>query len=139
MVGDLDGLGDLAVEVGERHGDHGALAVAGPSIGVMLEELGRAGTRPVAGDGELIRRKDADSETSRRHDRARTCRAGESETSTVGGSADTDANAVTVIPHGRSPTQQVTSTTPLASALIAWAKAAAGAAAGVGSIVCVGW
>ena len=45
-----------------------------------------------------------------------------SETRTVGGSAETEANAVTVIPHGLSPTRQVTSTTPLASVLIASAK-----------------
>ena len=59
----------------------------------------------------------------------------ESETSTVGGSADTEAKAVTVIPHGRSPIQQVTSTTPLASALIASAKSSAG----VGVMGCLRW
>ncbi len=48
--------------------------------------------------------------------------AGQSETRTVGGSADTEAKAVTVIPQGRPPIQQVTSTTPLASALIASAN-----------------
>jgi hypothetical protein len=48
-----------------------------------------------------------------------------SETSTVGGSAETDANAVTVIPQGRSPTRQVTTTTPLASSLIASANSRA--------------
>jgi hypothetical protein len=36
--------------------------------------------------------------------------------------AESDAKAVTVIPQGRSPTQQVTSTTPLARALIASAN-----------------
>src|SRR6478736_367613 len=59
----------------------------------------------------------------------------ESETSTVGGSADTEAKAVTVIPHGWSPIQQVTNTTPLASALIASAKSSAG----VGVMGCLRW
>src|SRR5262245_1556546 len=49
-----------------------------------------------------------------------------SETRTVGGSADPDARAVTVIPLGLSPTRQVTRTTPLASALIASANSAIG-------------
>ncbi len=51
-----------------------------------------------------------------------------SETSTVGGSAETEANAVTVIPQGRPPTRQVTRTTPLASVLIASANSGAGTA-----------
>src|SRR5213595_3162792 len=50
-----------------------------------------------------------------------------SEARTVGGSAETEANAVTVMPHGRSPTRQVTSTTPLARALIASANSRVGA------------
>ena len=49
-----------------------------------------------------------------------------SETRTVGGSADTEVNAVTVIPHGRSASRQVTSTTPLASVLIASANSEIG-------------
>src|SRR5216117_2838938 len=57
-----------------------------------------------------------------------------SDTRTVGGSADTEANAVTVIPHGLSPTQQVTSTTPLASALIASANSALDAESDAGSV-----
>jgi hypothetical protein len=48
-----------------------------------------------------------------------------SDTSTVGGSAETDAKAVTVIPQGLSPTQQVTTTTPLASSLMASANSGA--------------
>src|SRR5215207_7592981 len=57
-----------------------------------------------------------------------------SEMSTVGGSAATDANAVAVIPHGRPSTRQVTSTTPLASALIASRNSGAGALAPAGSL-----
>src|SRR5438034_8671519 len=57
-----------------------------------------------------------------------------SETRTVGGSADTEAKAVTVIPHGLSPTQQVTSTTPLASALIASANSGICADSDAGSV-----
>ena len=48
-----------------------------------------------------------------------------SETRIVGGSADTDAKAVTVVPQGRLPSQLVTMTTPLASELIASRKSAA--------------
>src|SRR5215218_22284 len=44
------------------------------------------------------------------------------ETSTVGGSAETEVNAVIVIPHGRPPTRDVTTTTPLASDVIASTK-----------------
>ena len=58
-----------------------------------------------------------------------------SETRTVGGSADTEANAVTVIPQGLSPTQQVTSTTPLASVLMASTKSEIGADSRVGSVM----
>ena len=58
-----------------------------------------------------------------------------SETRIVGGSAETDAKAVTVIPQGLSPTRQVTSTTPLASALIASAKSAIGADSRTGSVM----
>ena len=58
-----------------------------------------------------------------------------SETRIVGGSADTDAKAVTVIPHGLSPTQQVTSTTPLASVLMASTKSEIGADSRIGSVM----
>ena len=58
-----------------------------------------------------------------------------SETRIVGGSADTDAKAVTVIPHGLSPTQQVTSPTPLASVLMASTKSAIGAGSCIGSVM----
>src|SRR6478735_3083905 len=51
------------------------------------------------------------------------------DTSTVGGCADTEANAVTVIPHGRPSSRQVTRVTPLASVLIASANEAVGSAA----------
>src|SRR5437867_11561420 len=57
-----------------------------------------------------------------------------SDTKTVGGSADTEAKAVTVIPDGLSPTQQVTSTTPLARALIASANSALDAESDAGSV-----
>ena len=42
-----------------------------------------------------------------------------SETRTVGGSADTEAKALTVIPQGRPASSVVTITTPLARTLIA--------------------
>ena len=58
-----------------------------------------------------------------------------SETSTVGGSAETEAKAVTVIPQGLSPTQPVTSTTPLASVLMASAKSEIGVDSRVGSVM----
>src|SRR5206468_11126732 len=50
-----------------------------------------------------------------------------------GGSADTDAKAVTVIPQGLPPTSQVTSTTPLACALIASANSEGDASSDGGS------
>ena len=99
------------------------LAVAG--LDDELEELRRARRRPVLGDGHLLAREDADAERFlSRRSLARSAPSEPSDTSTVGGSADTDANAVTVIPHGRSSSRQVTSTTPLASVLIASANSA---------------
>src|SRR5215211_817610 len=59
-----------------------------------------------------------------------------SETRIVGGSADTEVNALTVVPHGRSSTRVVTITTPLASALIASVKAERATVA-AGLSVCV--
>ena len=58
-----------------------------------------------------------------------------SETRTVGGLAETEVKAVTVMPHGLSPSQQVTITTPLASMLMASAKSAAGAGWVAGSVI----
>src|SRR2546423_9478097 len=58
-----------------------------------------------------------------------------SEARTVGGSVETDAKAVTVIPHGLPSTEQVTTTTPAASALIAWVNSRAEASSGVGSVM----
>src|SRR6478736_6129033 len=63
--------------------------------------------------------------TPNRPDSAIACAATASEpteTRIVGGAVETDVNAVTVIPQGLLPIQQVTSTTPLASALIASAN-----------------
>src|SRR5262249_22387677 len=58
-----------------------------------------------------------------------------SETRIVGGSAETEAKAVTVIPQGLSPTQLVTSATPLGSALMASTKSELGADSPVGSVM----
>jgi len=71
VVGDLDGFGELAVEVRERAGDDRAVAARVASVDERLEELGRARLRAEAGDGELLLRQDADAETPRRGDRAR--------------------------------------------------------------------
>ena len=123
MVGDLNGVRQLTIEVGERAGDDRAVAAPVASVDKGLEELGRARLRAEAGDRELLLGEDADAEAAGlQRSRARSSSSAPSETRTVGGSADTEANAVTVIPHGLSATQTVTSTTPLASVLMASTK-----------------
>src|SRR6266545_809969 len=61
----------------------------------------------------------------------------QSDTRIVGGSADTDAKALTVTPHGRSSIRVVTITTPPARTLIASVKSEGGAAVGNDPVVCV--
>src|SRR5215212_1566013 len=62
----------------------------------------------------------------------------QSDTRMVGGSADTDAKALTVTPHGRPSIRVVTITTPPARTLIASVKSEGGAAVGNARVVCVG-
>ena len=54
MVGDLNGLRELTVEVGERAGDDRAVAAPVAGVDKGLEELGRAGLGAEAGDRELL-------------------------------------------------------------------------------------
>src|SRR5262245_40671150 len=62
VVGGLDALDDVAVEVREGARDDGAAAEHADAE--RLEELRRSAERPPAGGGELPLREDADPETS---------------------------------------------------------------------------
>ena len=67
-VSDLNGFGELAVEVSERPGD--GRTRAAPGFRERVEKLRRARRRAVARDGDLLRRQDADAEASRLRDGA---------------------------------------------------------------------
>ena len=76
VVCDLQFLGELTVEVSERAGDDRARASRVVRAGELLEELGRARRRAMAGSVELALVEDADAEPSRGCDRARADRVG---------------------------------------------------------------
>jgi hypothetical protein len=118
VVGNADLLRHLAVEVRERARDRGTEVALVP-IDEPFEELGCATRRSVTGCRAVVPAEDADAEAAgARIARALAVRE-PSETRIVGGSSETDAKALMVIPHGRPSSQLVTITTPLASALIA--------------------
>ena len=128
VVGRLDRLDQIAVEVRERLRNRRAQAVEIAWLDQVVEELRLAGSSCVRRDahlgaGEELAPKAPVASIARALTVPRRARPA------PWGSTDTDANAVTVIPHGRPAARLVTTTTPLASVLIASANSSVGAVA----------
>ena len=102
VIAGVDRIDDVAVEMRERLCDRRARALELTAFDELVEELRRSGrSEPCAATHTCVRARTLTPKTPAAPIARALAVSAPSETSTIGGSADTDANAVTVIPQGR--------------------------------------
>jgi hypothetical protein len=135
VIRDAKRLLELAVEMGERTGDHRLASSRWSGSTKASRNFDLPGAAPWRATSSW---SSARMLTPKRPPASMACAAAASEsieTRTVGGSAETDAKAVTVMPHGRPSSSHVSKATPLARALIASANGRRAAMPDVGLVM----